>query len=366
MTQNKPYIYPEDYENKTLRGKMNQKFLQTKNPKGYFKKHQSHPDYPELVFEGWRNNKESWTTWQRLNENAEKLQHIEDEKRQRRFKNNPIKNYRFKNYPNNKQRLNETEEMRHKKSVEALEKQKKEIKAYQNRIEMDVSISKLPVPYKMYRGRLVIDHAQMETRNTVEELKEVNRVRGELHPIYHAEFKEYNIYGGEQWVPVGGIKEQNERGKERKKARRKEDPEWAKAQDAKDNQAKRDRMGNEAFLAHMRKRNKESYKKNPEAAAIRAARYEKRIRHMYKKLTPDLKKKVDDIYNLRQQLNEAAAGAGMYGKGFNGNKRYAFAVDHIMPVTHDELCGLHIPCNLKIIEADTNSSKSNKVLPSEC
>ncbi len=205
----------------------------------------------------------------------------------------------------------------------------------------------------------------METRNTVEELKEVNRVRGELHPIYHAEFKEYNTYGAEQWVPVGYIKEKNERGNERKKARRREDPEWAKAQDAKENQAKRNRMGDEAYLAYMRRNNKESYKKNPEAAAIKAARYEKRIRHMYKNLTPDLKKKVDDIYNLRQQLNEAAMGAGMYGKGSNGNKRYAFAVDHIMPVTHDELCGLHIPCNLKIIEADTNSSKSNKVLPSE-
>ena len=225
-------------------------------------------------------------------------------------------------------------------------------------------VTKLPIPYKMYRGRFVIDQTQMETRKTYNELRFQDRVLEELHPIYDAEFKGYNSYGAEQWAPLGWKKAKNKKDNERKKARRKNDPEWAKATDAKENQAKRDRMGEEAYLADMRRRSKEHHSKNPEYHALKASRYEKRIRHMYKNLTPALKKKVDDIYSLRQQLNEAAAGAGMYGKGSNGHKRYAFAVDHVMPVTHDELCGLHIPCNLKLIEADTNSSKSNKVLPS--
>lgn len=226
------------------------------------------------------------------------------------------------------------------------------------------STTKLPIPYKMYRGRYVIDHKPMETRKTYDELRFQDRVPRELHPIYDAEFKCYNYYGAEQWAPVGFNDAKNKSDNERKKARRKNDPEWAKAQDAKENQAKRDKMGEEAYLAYMRKHNKDSYKRNPVAANLKASRYEKRIRHMYKNLSPFLKKKVDEIYSLRQQLNEAAAGAGMYGKGSNGNKRYAFAVDHVMPVTHDELCGLHIPCNLKLIEADANSAKSNKVLPS--
>lgn len=230
-----------------------------------------------------------------------------------------------------------------------------------------MTASKLPIPYKKYRGRVVIDQLALQVKRTRKEERENPFKMGDHHPTHDAIFTSYHQYFGHQlWNTQKWLDNKRAKDNERKKARRKEDPEWAKAQDAKDNQAKRNRMGDEAYLAYMRKNNKESYKKNPEAAAIKAARYEKRIRHMYKNLTPDLKKKVDDIYNLRQQLNEAATGAGMYGKGSNGNKRYAFAVDHIMPVTHDELCGLHIPCNLKIIEADTNSSKSNKVLPSEC
>lgn len=189
---------------------------------------------------------------------------------------------------------------------------------------------------------------------------------GDSHPSYDGIFFYALLTNGQNWKTQEWLDNKRKRDNEHRKARRKNDPEWAKAQDAKENQAKRDKMGEQDYLAYMRKHGKATYKKNPEVAALRASRYEKRIRHMYKNLTPALKKKVDDIYSLRQQLNEAAAGAGMYGKGSNGHKRYAFAVDHVMPVTHDELCGLHIPCNLKLIEADTNSSKSNKVLPSEC
>ena len=222
-------------------------------------------------------------------------------------------------------------------------------------------VTKLPlseVPRKKHRGVLCLDQKALQVDGIFK--------LGDPHPSYEGIFFYSLLKNGQNWKTQGWLDNKRKKDNEHKKARRKNDPEWAKAQDAKENQAKRDKMGEEAYLAYMRKHGKAAYKRNPEAFALKASRYEKRIRHMYKNLSPFLKKKVDEIYSLRQQLNEAAVGAGMFGKGFNGNKRYAFAVDHIMPVTHDELCGLHIPCNLKLIEADANSSKSNKVLPSEC
>lgn len=36
-------------------------------------------------------------------------------------------------------------------------------------------------------------------------------------------------------------------------------------------------------------------------------------------------------------------------------------VDHIMPLIHDSLCGLHVPWNLRVITAQENWSKNNRV-----
>jgi hypothetical protein len=240
-----------------------------------------------------------------------------------------------------------------------------------------MTTTKLPIPYKTHAGRQCIDQLAIQVKRTRKEEKNNPFKQGDPHPTHEAVFTMYHPYNGtQQWKTQEWLDNKRKWNNERKKFRRKNDPEWAKATDAKENQAKRNKMGEEAYLADMRRRSREHHKNNPEYHATKNSRYQKRIREMYEKLPDNLKEEVDEIYATRRQLNEAAVGAGMYGKGANSSKRYAFAVDHIMPLKPSKIkfkgkwrrpyMGLHTPWNLQILEAAENISKSNKVLPSEC
>ena len=37
-------------------------------------------------------------------------------------------------------------------------------------------------------------------------------------------------------------------------------------------------------------------------------------------------------------------------------------VDHIIPIRSEFVCGLHVPCNLRIITQEENLKKSNKLV----
>ena len=234
-----------------------------------------------------------------------------------------------------------------------------------------MTTNKLPIPYKTYRGRQVVDQKAMHVERTRYEERNNPFKYEDPHPHFEAVFIGYHTYYGHQmWQSQEYVDAKRYRDNERKKQRRKDNPEWAKAQDAKENRAKKERMGEDVYLADMRRRSRAQYANNPESYAIRASRYEKRIRELYAALPDNVKKEVDEIYELRRQLNEAASGAGMYGKGANNSaKRYAFAVDHIMPLNPAPILfngtwqrpysGLHAPQNLQILEASENLSKKN-------
>jgi hypothetical protein len=127
-----------------------------------------------------------------------------------------------------------------------------------------------------------------------------------------------------------------------------------------------------------KKEQNKAYINSPEGRAARAmSNALRRLSINYKfKLTEEHFDELVDIYLDCFAINEAAVGAGMYGRGANGVKRYAFAVDHIQPLINANLCGLHAPWNVQIMEAGENMSKSNKIfeeyekmleeLPSEC
>jgi len=40
-----------------------------------------------------------------------------------------------------------------------------------------------------------------------------------------------------------------------------------------------------------------------------------------------------------------------------------YHVDHIIPLSHEYVCGLHVPANLQIVTAEYNMQKSNNLIP---
>ena len=98
-----------------------------------------------------------------------------------------------------------------------------------------------------------------------------------------------------------------------------------------------------------RRYRKTYHDKNPEQRRATTSFRRRRFRDATPKwLTKEQKDAIKQLYITAQRLTEATG------------ERYV--VDHIVPLINDEVCGLHVPWNLRVITQDENLVKSNKLV----
>ena len=99
-----------------------------------------------------------------------------------------------------------------------------------------------------------------------------------------------------------------------------------------------------------KRRHKDSYDaRYPEQRLARASVRRRRFRNATPPwLTKDQKNAMKQLYIEAQRLTKLTG------------ERYV--VDHIVPLINDEVCGLHVPWNLRVITQEENLVKSNKLL----
>jgi hypothetical protein len=120
------------------------------------------------------------------------------------------------------------------------------------------------------------------------------------------------------------------------------------------------------------------YEKNKEAVKARAnARpLEERVRHKkaHKQNHPEYYKSLTSVRKRRHRKasprwltkDQKLAMRHLYLQAMELTKLTGerYVVDHIVPLISDEVCGLHVPWNLRVITQEENLRKSNKLLES--
>ena len=158
------------------------------------------------------------------------------------------------------------------------------------------------------------------------------------HPLYEGLFFHKNKKGKQQWVSSEAIEQHLSTNRLWKKNN--------KSKHLASNQ-RWERNNKDSAQASKNKWRKNNLSKCASYAAKRRRTLKTNIKLKEKDL-----KKIYDIYEMREDLTLLARSVGCYDN---------FHVDHIMPLQHPKLCGLHAPWNLQILEASENQSKSNKV-----
>ena len=102
--------------------------------------------------------------------------------------------------------------------------------------------------------------------------------------------------------------------------------------------------------AEEKRRNRAEYK-DRNVDVVRADTSVRKRRHREatpKWLTKDERLQMRDLYVQARKMTELT--------------RERYVVDHIVPLRGEEVCGLHVPWNLRVITQDDNLKKSNKLV----
>ena len=105
------------------------------------------------------------------------------------------------------------------------------------------------------------------------------------------------------------------------------------------------RMANPEKVKELNKRSKQN--KREKYSALERERQASKIGATPKWLTSDHKIQIEKIYLMAKKTSNMAG--------------FLCHVDHIVPLKGKDVCGLHVPWNLRVVSQSYNSKKSNKL-----